>query len=110
MAGLVTLIGWVTVLVTPVLGAGFLTGHWRLTHSADRLPAVMFNRYVGLGVLGLAIVLDGSRALLAVFFATASGLALWDALIYRGRGDVVVWPHWAVAVFGAVLAALALLT
>ncbi|MDT8327353.1 MAG: hypothetical protein RQ750_08225 [Roseovarius sp.] len=100
------------VLVTGGLSALFLrapvAGMAAAQHRADKLPEVMADRFVGMGVLALAATLYGDLKVIAVLFAVFAYTGFHDAWIYA-RGGFPIAPHVSAGVAGLIVSGVALL-
>ncbi|SLN15411.1 hypothetical protein ROG8370_00412 [Roseovarius gaetbuli] len=99
------------VLVTGTLAALFLrdpvAGMAAAQHRADKLPEVMADRFVGMGVLALAATLYGDLKVIAVLFAVFAYTGFHDAWIYA-RGGFATGTHLAAGFAGAFVSVVAM--
>lgn len=79
------------------------------THRLENLPTVMANRYTGLAVLSLGMILYGNYPIITVFFLSAAIMALSDSMIYARAGHSFI-KHTAsgvLSVIGMIISAIA---
>jgi len=99
------------VLVTGALAALFLrdpmAGMAQATHRAEKLPEVMADRYVAMGVLALAATLYGDLKVIAVLFAVFAYTGFHDAWIYA-RGGFAIAKHVGAGVGGVLVSVVAI--
>ena len=64
-------------------------GMAQATHRPEKLPLVMIDRYIAVGIIQIGLILFGSLEMIAVFCVAGAVMGLGDGLIYARAGH----PH-----------------
>ena len=76
------------------------------THRPEKLPDVMVDRYIGIGIIQVGLIFFGSLEMVAVFCVAGAVMGLGDGLIYARAG----YPHFKHTSAGLLAVAALLLT